>query len=410
MSILDCKVKKVECQEQVLKTLQGECRISKSYTNTSHKTAWFTHMNIEIGIIGLDRSGRTTVLSALTSGTVVDKGHQQSGGAHIGTAKVSDPRLDGLTKLLQPKRTVPVAITYSDIGASIKGLVKDKGIGGQLLNTVSGAHEIINVVRAFKDDSIPHPEGALDIERDITAMNLELAFSDLAILERRLERLQESLKAAKPAERQAHQMEQETLIKLKTELEKDIPIREMKLTAEETKIINNFQFLTAKPLLVVINIGENQLGESAGLEQKLNAGHARSGCRVITLCAKLEAELAQLKPDEAKEMRDSYGLKESGSDRVVALSYELMDMISFFTIVSGEVRAWPVSTGIDAVRAAGKIHTDMERGFIRAEVIAYVDLMRCGSLAEARKKGLLRMEGKTYTVLDGDVITFLFNV
>jgi len=367
-------------------------------------------MNIEIGIIGLEHSGRTTVFNALTSGTASDKGYQQSGAAHVGTAKVSDPRLDGLTKLLQPKRTVPVSVTYSDIGASIKGLVKDKGIGGQLLNTVSSAHEIINVVRAFKDDSVPHPSGALDMERDITAMNLELAFSDLAILERRLERLQESLKAAKPAERQAHQKEQDTLIKIKTELEKDIPIREMKLTPEEVKIISNFQFLTAKPLLVVVNIGEDQLPDSAQLEKQLNDRHARTGCHVITLCAKLEAELAQLQPDEAKEMRDSYGLEKSGADRVVALSYQLMDMISFFSIASGEVRAWPVTSGIDAVRSAGKIHTDMERGFIRAEVIAYVDLMRCGSLAEARKKGLLRMEGKTYTVQDGDVITFLFNI
>ncbi len=367
-------------------------------------------MNIGIGIIGLEQSGRTTVFNALTGGVAGDKGHAQAGGVHIGTARVSDPRLDVLTRLLQPKRTVPVSITYSDIGASIKGLVKDKGIGGQLLNTVSSADAIINVVRAFKDDSIPHPEGSLDIERDIAAMKLELAFSDLAILERRLERIQESLKAAKPAERQAHQKEQETLLKLKTELEKDIPIREMRLTPEETRIINNFQFLTAKPLLVVVNIGEDQLGDSAGLEQQLNTRHARSGCRVITLCGKLEAELVQLKPDEAREMRDGYGLKESGADRVVALSYELMGLISFFTIASGEVRAWSLSAGTEAVKAAGKIHTDMERGFIRAEVIAYDDLVRCGSLAEARKKGLLRMEGKTYTVQDGDVITFLFNV
>ena len=367
-------------------------------------------MNIGIGIIGLNQSGRTTVFNALTGGVASEKGHAQTGQAHVGTAKVSDSRLDELTKLLQPKRTVPASIIYSDIGASIKGLIKEKGIGGQLLNTISSADAIINVVRAFKDDSIPHPEGSLDILRDITTMNLELAFSDLAILERRLERIVESLKAAKPAERQTHQKEQETLLKIKAELEKDIPIREMKLATEEIKIINNFQFLTAKPLLVVINIGEEQLGDMAAMEQQSNAQHARTGSRVITLCGKLEAELCQLNPDEAREMRDSYGLKESGADRVVALSYELMGLISFFTVASGEVKAWPIAVGTEAVKAAGKIHTDMERGFIRAEVIAYNDLMRCGSLAEARKKGLLRMEGKTYIVKDGDVITFLFNV
>lgn len=367
-------------------------------------------MNIEIGIIGLEQSGRTTVFNALTMGAVSDKGRSQAAGVHIGTARVSDLRLEVLTKLLQPKRTVPISITYSDIGASIKGLVKDKGIGGQLLNTVSSAGAIINVVRAFKDDSIPHPEGSINVERDIAAMNLELAFSDLTILERRLERLQESLKAAKPAERQTHQKEQDTLLKLKAELEKDTPIREVKLTFEESKIISNFQFLTAKPLLIVINIGEEQLGESQELKVKLNARYTSLASRAITLCGKLESELTQLSPDEASEMRASFGLEQPGSDRVVALSYELMGLISFFTIASGEVRAWPIQAGTDAVKAAGKIHTDMERGFIRAEVISYNDLVQCGSMVEARRKGLLRMEGKTYVVKDGDVITFLFNV
>ncbi len=367
-------------------------------------------MNLGIGIIGLPQSGRTTVFNALTGGTVQEKGRGQAGGAHIGIAKVADPRLDTLTRLLQPKRTVPAAITYSDIGASIKSLVKEKGIGGQLLNQLSAADAIINVVRAFKDDSIPHTQGSLDIERDIAAMELELTFSDLAIIERRLERLQESLKAAKPAERQAHQHEQDTLLKIRAHLEQELPVREMPLSHEEKKAISNFQFLTAKPLLVVVNIGEDQLGEVNALEKRLNARYARPMCAVITLCARLEAELAQLEPAEARDMRESYGLKEPGSDRVVALSFRLMGLVSFFTIVSGEVRAWPLPAGTEAVKAAGKIHTDMERGFIRAEVIALNDLVRCGSLAEAKKHGLLRMEGKTYPVQDGDVITFLFNV
>lgn len=367
-------------------------------------------MNIGIAIIGLEQSGRTMVFNALTAGAAADKGHTQPGAAHIGTAKVADPRLDTLTRLLQPKRTVPATIIYSDISASVKGLVKDKGIGGQLLNQLSSADAIINVVRAFKNDSIAHPEGSLDTERDIAAMDLELVFSDLAILERRLERLQESLKAAKPAERQAHQKENDTLLKLKASLEKDTPIREMLLAPEEARAISNFQFLTAKPLLEVINIGEEQLGEASALEEKLNARYGRPRCRVITLCAQLEAELAQLDAAEAREMRESYGLKESGVDRVVAASYGLMGLVSFFSTASGEVRAWPIPAGTEAVKAAGKIHSDMERGFIRAEVISLSDLERCGGLAEARKKGLLRMEGKTYVVQDGDVITFLFNV
>jgi ribosome-binding ATPase YchF (GTP1/OBG family) len=250
----------------------------------------------------------------------------------------------------------------------------------------------------------------MDIERDIAAMNLELSFSDLAIIERRLDRLAESLKAAKPAERQAHAHEQQLLLRLKAGLEKDIPVREMDLTPEEVKAINNFQFLTAKPLVVVVNIGEGQLEEAPAIEEKLNGKYRRPECAVTTLCARLEAELAQLEPAEAVEMRASYGLKERGADRVVGFSYGLMGLISFFTVVSGEVRAWPVAAGTEAVKAAGKIHTDMERGFIRAEVISFADLMRCGGMAEAKRHGVLRMEGKTYTVQDGDVITFLFNV
>ena len=367
-------------------------------------------MNIGIGIIGLDRSGRTTVFSALTAGTVQEKGHGATGSAHIGTAKVADPRLDVLTKLLQPKRTVAAAVTYTDIGASVKGLAADKGIGGQLLNQLSNADAIINVVRAFRDDTIPHPQGTLDIDRDIAAMNLELAFSDLAILERRLERLLESLKAAKPAERQAHQHEQDVLTRLKGELEKERPVREVPLSHEDQRVINSFQFLTAKPLLIAVNTGEEQMVEAVALEEKLNARYARPKCRVVTLCGKLESELAQLEPAEATEMRAGYGIQESGGDRVVAASFRLMGLVSFFSTASGEVRAWPIPAGTEAQKAAGKIHTDMERGFIRAEVIAFDDLVRAGSMAEAKRKGMLRMEGKTYVVQDGDVITFLFNV
>jgi hypothetical protein len=365
-------------------------------------------MNIGMGIIGLEGSGRTTVFNALTGGAATDKG--QTAGSHVGTAKVADARLDVLTKLLQPKRTVPATVMYTDVGASVKGLAEGKGLGGQLLNQLSAADAIINVVRAFEDDSVPHPQGSINLERDIAAMDMEMAFSDLAILERRIERINESLKAAKPAERQVHQHESDVLHKLKAALEKDTPVREMALAPEDLRVITNYQFLTAKPLLVVINIGEEQLGEREGLEQEWNQRLARPKRRAVTLSAKLEAELSRLEAAEADEMRGSYGLSESGADRVVALSYQLMGLVSFFTIASGEVRAWPVPAGIEAVKAAGKIHTDMERGFIRAEVIAYSDLVKCGGLAEARRKGLLRAEGKTYGVQDGDVITFLFNV
>lgn len=368
-------------------------------------------MTINIGIIGLAKSGKTTIFNALTRGKA-DTGSYTAESVipHIGVARVPEPRLKTLAEILQPKRLVPTEISYIDIGASVKSLVKDKGIGGELLNRLSNADALMNIVRAFPDDSIPHIEGSLDVGRDIATMNLELTFSDLAIMERRLERIETSLKGAKAPERQGILREQETLMKFKADLEKDTPIRELKLTTDELRAIANYQFLTAKPLLIVVNIGEGQLPEAVSLETDLNSRHSRGKSHVITLCGKLEMELAQLDNSAAAEFRSDFGIKESGLDRVIKLSYELLGLISFFSIASGEVRAWSIQNGTSALKAAGKIHSDMERGFIRAEVISYHDLVKCGNIAEARKKGLLRLEGKDYAVQDGDVITFLFNV
>ena len=361
---------------------------------------------VDIGIIGLAKSGRTTVFNALTKGKAGTEGLA----SHIGVARVPEPRLKVLTDMLHPKRVVPAEVTYHDVGASVKGLVKEKGISGQFLTQLSNVDALINVVRAFADESIPHIEGSVDVERDIAAMGLELAFSDLALLERRLQRIDISLKGAKQPERQDLLREQEMLGKVKADLEKDIPIRELKLTTGEARAMANYQFLSAKPLLIVVNIGEDQLPQAVSLEAELNLHYSRPKCRLITLCGKLEMELAQLDNSAAEGFRTEFGIRESGLDRTIKLSYELLGLISFFTIASGEVKAWSIQNGTSALKAAGKIHSDMERGFIRAEVISYDDLVKCGSVAEARKKGFLRLEGKEYIVQDGDVITFLFNV
>jgi len=368
-------------------------------------------MSVNIGIVGLAKSGKTTIFNALTKGKAETRSYIQEGLApHIGMTKVPEPRLKILADMLHPKRIVPAEVTYTDIGASVKGLVKDTAVSGEFLTQLSNVDALINVARAFTDESIPHIEGSLDVNRDIATMNLELAFSDLAIIDRRLERIETSLKGAKQPERQGLLREQEMIMKVKTELEKDVPIRELSLTTDEARTIASYQFLTTKPLLIVVNIGEEQLSEAVALEAQLDSRYSRPKCRIITLCGKLEMELAQLEDSAAEELRTEFGLKESGLDRVIKLSYELLGLISFFTIASGEVKAWSIQSGTIAHKAAGKIHTDMERGFIRAEVISYDDLVKCGSLAEARKKGLLRLEGKNYIVHDGDVITFLFNV
>jgi ribosome-binding ATPase len=241
-------------------------------------------------------------------------------------------------------------------------------------------------------------------------MSLELAFSDLAIIEKRLEKMEGSLKAAKPAEKLTYQKEQETLLKFKMNLEKDIPIRELQLTPDDVRSSANYQFLTAKPLLTVVNIGEDELPHTKTIEEDLNKHYSKPKCRVIASCGKLEMELSQMGDEAMQEFRKEFGMQESGLDRTLKVSYELLDLISFLTVGEDECRAWPIKRGTEAVKAAGKIHTDIERGFIRAEVINYADLLKCKGLVEAKKQGLLRLEGKNYIVKDGDTINFLFNV
>jgi GTP-binding protein YchF len=368
-------------------------------------------MSTNIGIIGLPRSGKTTVFNTLTGGKADVTSHAvESLSSHVGVAKVPEPRLKVLEKIFNAARVVYAEAKYMDVGASVKSLAEDKGLGGRLLNQLSTMDTLACVVRAFKDDSVPHPDGSLDVKRDIDTLNLELVFSDLAIMERRLQRLEDSLKGAKPQECQAGQQEKEILLQLKASLESDKPIRELPLEPAVAKIINNYQFLTAKPLLIIINIGEEQLAQAAAVETELNALFQGRNCRRLTLCGKLEMEIGQLDESAAQEMRAVYSIAEPGAARVIKMSYELSDLITFFTVVSNEVRAWPVKRGTTALKAAGKIHTDMEKGFIRAENIALDDLIKCGSLGEARKRGLLHLEGKEYIVKDGDVITFLFNV
>ena len=276
------------------------------------------------------------------------------------------------------------------------------------MNYLITADALIQVVRIFEDANSPHPEGSVDPKRDMATLDLELAFSDLTIIERRLERLEKTLKGAKTTERGLYLKEQVLLQKIKAELEKEIPIRQQGLAEDELKMLSNYQFLTAKPLLVVLNIGEAQIPQAAQLESEIMLLYPQFA--VVALCGKLEMELSQLSDTEAKEFREALGLTTPALDRVIDLSYHLLGLISFFTTASAELKAWTIHSGSAAPKAAGKVHSDMERGFIRAEVVSYSDLERCGNLVEARKRGLLRTEGKNCIVQDGDIVTFLFNV
>ncbi|MCL0072989.1 redox-regulated ATPase YchF [Dehalococcoidia bacterium] len=352
---------------------------------------------MELGILGLPKSGKTTVFNALTMGRAEVAAYSTGKATpNVGVVKVPDPRLDNLAAMLKPERTIPAEVRYLDGGDSPRGF-------GQV-------DALIHVIRVFRDERIPHIKGGVDPERDVGILDLELIFSDLSIIERRLERLRVSLKGAKVAEREIALREQSLLDKIKSALEDGLPLREQELSEQECKAIHGFQFLSAKPLLLLFNIGEDQREEGSSLERRFRSMFQRPHSEVAVLCGRLEMELGQLNDDEAMEFRSSMGLTQSGLDRAIRLSYGLLELVTFFSIASGEVKAWTVSRGTTIQKAAGRIHSDMERGFIRAEVIAHDDLTKCGSLAEARRKGLIRLEGKNYLVQDGDVVTILFNI
>ena len=364
---------------------------------------------MEIGIIGLPKSGKTTLFHALTHGRAETPSHGAQE-PHIGVVKVPDPRLDALTAIFQPHRTVPADVTYVDIAVPPQGFSSGDRSGRQSLLQVAKADALIHVVRAFPDPRVPHPEGSVDPERDLATMELELAFADMELLERRIQRLKESLKAAKPHEREAGQREQALLEEIMNKLEAEVPIRAQSLSPEQRHALENYQLLTQKPLLVLLNIGEEQLTQAEQMAEGIRQKYPWPQTEVMALSAQLELELSQMAPQEAQEFRQALGATQTSLDQVIRKSFFLLGLITFFTYASQEVKAWTIRRGLTAPQAAGKVHSDMERGFIRAEVISYDDLLKSGSLAEARKHGLLRLEGKNYIVQDGDVITFLFNV
>ncbi|NWG22787.1 MAG: redox-regulated ATPase YchF [Chloroflexi bacterium] len=360
---------------------------------------------MKIAIIGLANSGKTTVFNALTGGTaettVYSSGQLEP---NLATVKVPDARLAVLARMFNPKKTTPADVQYIDIGGLSSGAREGGGLPPALLNYIGGADALLHVVRTFDDENVPHPDGTVDALRDIEAVDLELAFSDLAIIERRLTRLNAEIGKMSARDRELRIVERDALLRIQAALEGGAPIRDVDLSDEEEKLLRGYQFLTAKPLLLVINVGEGQIAHPP----QIRYDHRRSG--VVALCGKIEAELAQLDNDEARIFMDDLGITEPARDRVIALSYELLGLISFLTAGPDEVRAWTIRRGTPAVEAAGAVHSDIQRGFIRAEIVAYTDLVKAGSMVEAKKAGHVRMEGKHYIVQDGDVCHFLFNV
>jgi GTP-binding protein YchF len=345
------------------------------------------------------------------------RGHAETGGygaleLHVGTVKVPDERLGRLAAIFEPKKVVQADVTYVDLPAppaSAEGRVGTEELPAEHLARLREAAALIHVVRAFDDPAVPHPSGDVDPARDLEALDLEFTIADLALVDRRLERLQSSGRHGTPAEREANEREAAILERLDAALRAGTPIRDVELAADEERVIRGFRFLTQKPVLVLLNVGESDLAGAASLVQRVAEGYDHRQAMIDALSARIEMELGELEPDEAGAFMTELGLEESSLDRVIRLSYRLLGLISFLTAGPDEVRAWPIGEGATAVDAAGAIHTDLARGFIRAEVVAFEDLIELGSTAEARRHGKLRSEGRTYRVRDGDVIEILFS-
>jgi GTP-binding protein YchF len=365
---------------------------------------------MQLGIIGLARSGKTTVFNAVTRGAAQVGAYSSSSQPNVGVVHVPDHRVDKLTEMYKPKKTTYATIQYVDFPAAGESFGKGEGPAGKFINDLARMDALIHVVRGFEDDSVPHPEVTVDPERDIATMDLELSFADLAIIERRLQRLETEMRSVKAGERDQMLRLKELLERLKKGLENERPLREQPLSEDDKKLLEGSQFLTSKPLMVVVNIGEARLDEREAMNADFKAKHAKTGCDVAVFCGKFEMDLNELNEAEAEEFRAAAGVTESGMASAIRVSYELLGLISFLTSGPDECRAWAITRGSTAPEAAGKIHSDLQRGFIRAEVVSFDDLVACGSEAEAKKRGLVRTEGKQYVVKDGDVINILFNV
>jgi len=362
---------------------------------------------MKIGIIGLPNSGKTTIFNALTRGQVATAAYS-AGRMEVHTAivHVPDPRVDALAAMYKPKKVTYAQVQYTDIAGLAKGLGESGGLAGPLLNEISNNDALLHVVRAFANDNVLHPEGDVDPARDIEIVETELILNDLLLVSNRLDRIHDRIgKGGNPKEVQALKNEQVLLERLLATLEEEQPLRELALTPEEEKSLRGYNFLSQKPLLLLLNI-DDEADESIAGQFPLSG----ENIAIAALRGELEMELAQMEPEEAEEFLADFGIEEPGLSRIIRRSYDLLRVQSFFTVGEDEVRAWTVSVDATALDAAGAIHSDLARGFIRAEVIAYDDLMAAGSMAEARKRGTLRLEGKEYDVQDGEIVHIRFNV
>ncbi len=363
---------------------------------------------MEVGIVGLPSSGKTTVFSAVTRGRT--QAAPRPDRPSLGVAKVEDRRLDSLARIGGSKRAVPAEVTYLDLPAAPNGFGKHAGIGGEMLTHLQRVDALAIVVRGFDDPSVPHVLDRVDASGDVAAMLDELALVDMEIVERRLGRLGEGLKGAKATERSNMEREGELLGRLAADLESGLGVGDAAMSAEERKAVSGFGLLTAKPAVIVANLGESHIGAAEGLVTRLCESLPGSRMRATAVFGQLEVDLASMDPEEEMEFRRELGMGESGMAKMVRACFDALELITFFTVGPKEAHAWAVRSGTDARTGAGSIHSDMERGFIRAEVATCDEFVAAGGEAGARREGRMRQEGKGYALRDGDVVHVLFNV
>lgn len=363
---------------------------------------------MKLGIVGLPNVGKSTMFNSITkAGAECANYPFCTIEPNVGVVPVPDERLDQLTQMYHPQKTTHAVIEFVDIAGLVKGASKGEGLGNKFLSHIRETDAIVEVVRCFEDGNVVHVDGSVDPIRDIETINLELIFADIETVNKRLDKARKNLKADKK-----YQEEIDVLEKIKESLENGISARALEFSEEEQELVKEMFLLTTKPILYIANISEEQIenAEEDALVLKVKEYAAKEKAEVIPLCVKIEEELSGLEEEDKKEMLGALGLEESGLDKVIKRSYDLLGLMSFLTAGEPEVRAWTIKKGTKAPKAAGKIHSDIERGFIKAEIVSYQDLMKEGPMVAAKEKGLVRSEGKEYIMQDGDIVLFKFNV